>query len=226
MDKIAVILPAHNEENSVGKVIDEVREALPQAAIFVVDNACTDDTATIAIAHGASVITEPRKGKGQAVRTALARISADYVFMLDADYTYPAIYLRYMLRLLDGSMSFEFGAVYGWRHIVYNEAMTLGHKIGNKALTYLAQWLFGTVTHDLCTGIWGFKGNVAKHLANTLTSNGFTLEADIYSSLALAKYELGSTIIHYRKREGSKAKLRILDGFKIALFLVKKRLQQ
>lgn len=225
MDKIAVILPAHNEEASVGKVIDEVRETLPQAAIFVVDNACTDDTVTVAIAHGASVITEPRKGKGQAVRTALARISADYVFMLDADNTYPAAYLRYMLRLLDGSMSYELDAVYGWRRIVHNEAMTLGHKIGNKALTHLAQRLFNTETHDLCSGMWGFRGHVAKHLASVLTSNGFTLEADIYSTLAMGSYKMTDVMIDYRRRRGSKAKLRMLDGFKIALFLVKKRMQ-
>jgi glycosyltransferase involved in cell wall biosynthesis len=88
--KISIILPTLNEEETIGKVIDEIsRQALEQAGyavqVLVVDGNSTDRTKQIAEQKGAGVIVEPRKGKGVAVTTALSSVEADFIFMLDAD---------------------------------------------------------------------------------------------------------------------------------------------
>ena len=62
--KIAVLVPCHNEAETVGKVVDDFQRELPEAEIYVFDNCCTDNTPEIAAQHGATVIIEPRKGKG------------------------------------------------------------------------------------------------------------------------------------------------------------------
>ena len=62
-----VIVPCHNEELTVGKVVADFRAALPDAQILVVDNASRDRTAEVAREAGAEVIREPRPGKGFAL---------------------------------------------------------------------------------------------------------------------------------------------------------------
>ena len=88
--QIAVLIPCYNEQATIGKVVDDFRRQLPQAAVYVFDNCCTDDTAAIARAHGATVISEPRKGKGFVVEAMLDMIDADYYVMVDGDDTYDA----------------------------------------------------------------------------------------------------------------------------------------
>ncbi|GAF80134.1 unnamed protein product [marine sediment metagenome] len=104
--KVSIILPMLNEAETIGKVIDEIpQRALEQAGysveVLVVDNGSTDQTAQIAREKGARVITEPRRGKGRAVRTAFEQVNADFVFMINSDYTYPATYIPDMLNLLN-----------------------------------------------------------------------------------------------------------------------------
>ncbi len=104
--KVSIILPALNEAETIGKVIDEIpQQGLEQAGysveVLVVDNDSTDQTTQIAQEKGARVITEPRRDKGRAVRTAFEQITVDFVFMLDADYTYPATYIADRLNLLN-----------------------------------------------------------------------------------------------------------------------------
>ena len=55
MDKIAVLIPCYNEEKSIEKVVQDFREALPEAVIYVYDNNSSDRTAEIARQHGATV---------------------------------------------------------------------------------------------------------------------------------------------------------------------------
>ena len=87
---ISIILPSLNEELTIGKVIDEIpRQLLEeegyQVEVVVIDNNSRDRTRQAAQAKGARVIIEPRRGKGRAVRAALASVRADFVFMLDAE---------------------------------------------------------------------------------------------------------------------------------------------
>ena len=88
--RVAVFIPCLNESLTIAKVIDDFRRVLPHAAVYVIDNGSTDDTAQIAEAHSATVLFETRRGKGFAVRTAFRKIDADIYVMVDGDDTYPA----------------------------------------------------------------------------------------------------------------------------------------
>ena len=88
--KIAVILPAHNEEKTVAATVKAFKQVLPNCEVVVCDNASTDQTAHIARKAGARVIHEPLKGKGNAVRRLLAAVNADIYILADADQTYDA----------------------------------------------------------------------------------------------------------------------------------------
>lgn len=64
MDKIAVLIPCYNESKTIKKVIEDYRQALPEAKIYVYDNNSTDGTDNIAREAGAIVRYERKQGKG------------------------------------------------------------------------------------------------------------------------------------------------------------------
>ncbi len=69
-----MLIPCYNEEQTIGKVVDDFRRVLPGAAVWVGDNNSSGRTAEVARAHGARVRREPRQGKGNAVRQMLRGI--------------------------------------------------------------------------------------------------------------------------------------------------------
>ena len=97
MDKIAVLIPCYNESKTIKKVIEDYRQALPEAKIYVYDNNSTDHTDEIARKAGAIVRYERRQGKGNVIRTMFREIEADCYLMIDGDDTYPAENARQMV---------------------------------------------------------------------------------------------------------------------------------
>ncbi len=82
---LAVIIPALNEEQSIGRVLDAISKHL-DADIIVVDNGSSDRTAEIAESHGARVVREPQRGYGAACLAGIAALgSSEVVAFLDAD---------------------------------------------------------------------------------------------------------------------------------------------
>ncbi|MDX1657807.1 MAG: glycosyltransferase [Nitriliruptorales bacterium] len=83
--RVAVIIPAYNEEQTVGAVAEVAQQARLVDEVIVVDNVSTDDTAAVARRAGARVIECQEKGKGQAMMAGVAATDADYICFLDAD---------------------------------------------------------------------------------------------------------------------------------------------
>ena len=104
--EVCVILPALNEEDTIGMVIDEIpMEEIERRGykvnVMVVNNGSTDRTEEIAREKGAQIIWEPRRGKGMAIRAGFEAMACDFVFILDSDYTYPAVHIPSMLEELE-----------------------------------------------------------------------------------------------------------------------------
>lgn len=224
-NRIAVILPALNEEESVAKVIEEIPvEVLERngykVQVIVVDNNSTDKTRVLAEQAGATVLFEPLRGKGRAIQTAFNTLYADYVFMLDADYTYPAGHIVEMLEVLRHK-----DVVIGSRLTGRREkgSITRLNVVGNILLSFLATLLYGKHASDLCTGYWGFKGKVIKNI-NLHNVSGFELETRLFIEIVKRGYTFSEIPINYRCRAGGCAKLNPLrDGLGIAFSLVRNR---
>jgi len=221
--KVCIVLPTLNEALAIGNVIEEIPQSVLeekgyQVDVLVVDGNSTDSTLKIAKSKGARILIESRRGKGRQIRTALEDAHADYIFMIDGDYTYPTTYIPEMLEVLK-----KYPVVIGSRLKGKRQkgALRRLHLLGNHLITLLANVLYGTRISDLCTGFWGFRREVIQSL--NLTSDGFQLEAELLTQLAKKGYQIGEIPILYRKRVG-KTKLAVLqDGIRIARFLIVKR---
>jgi dolichol-phosphate mannosyltransferase len=146
-------------------------------------------------------------------------IDAEFVFMLDADYTYPATYIPEMLKILSRGCPVVIGSrLRGGRE---KGAMRWLNVLGNSILTWVANTLYRTRISDLCTGYWGMRAEVIPDL--NLLADGFQLEAEIYTQLSKKGYSIAEVPTYYRCREG-KAKLSgVKDGFKIFWMLISRR---
>src|SRR6188472_3424317 len=91
--EISVVIPCLNEEQAVGKVVDQAFEGIRRSGrpgeVIVVDNGSADRSAEVAGAHGAVVLSERRRGYGSAYLAGLEAARGEFVVMGDADETYP-----------------------------------------------------------------------------------------------------------------------------------------
>ena len=225
--EVCIILPALNEEESIGKVIDEIpqeeinRRGYKQRVI-VIDNGSIDKTGEISRGKGAEVILEPLRGKGRALRTAFKHCSGDFIFIIDSDYTYPATHIPEMLEKLENGYDVVMGSRLKGK--MSRGAMSKLNKLGNRLLALMTNVLYGTSISDPCTGCWGMKGEVVKSLE--LDAVGFEIEVDMLAQIARDGHKITEIPIEYRRRE-TPPKLRSLrDGFRIGRMLLRKRFRQ
>ncbi len=211
-----VLLPAHNEEEAIESVINEIR-SVGNYDIVVAASGCTDNTAKIAKNSGCNIIDAPI-GKGEAIRYALHYLdSSKGIVMMDSDGTYPAEYIPLMAnRLKDG-----YQVIMGSRRFPETGSFPPLNRLGNGFITGLANFLYRTKISDLCTGMWAFKPRVAQSL--NLSGAGFCLEADIFINCVRQGYRITEVPITYRCRTG-KRKINRLDHLRIMQFLIKRRL--
>ncbi len=115
MEKTVVIIPALNEERSIGQVIGDIPQDLV-TEIVVVDNGSTDSTASVASGCGATVINEERKGYGQACLTGINYIKnssylPDIIVFLDGDYSdYPGEMKTLLSSITEGGYDLVIGS--------------------------------------------------------------------------------------------------------------------
>lgn len=214
-EKIAVLLPAYNEEITIQKVITDFQTVLPQADIYVYDNNSKDRTNELARKAGVFVKFEPRQGKGNVVRSMFREIDADYYIMADADDTYPAAEVEKLLAPLRSGMA---DMTIGDRlsNGTYSQENKRGfHDFGNNLVKYLINSLYKGGYNDIMTGYRGFNRLFVKTFP--VLSPGFEIETELSIHAMDKRFKLVEVPITYKDRpEGSESKLSTFsDGFKV-----------
>lgn len=220
---VTILLPTLNESAGIEPLIDELpisqlKDRGYEVNILVIDGGSTDRTCEIAEAKGANVMIQHGKGKGNGVRQAISTIDTDYLFMLDADMTYPPWYILGMLESLETGYDVVSGSRLNGH--LQEGAMSSMNYFGNRMLTLLANTLYGTRMTDVCTGLWGFNRRVLENLA--LNARHFDIEAEIFATCTKNKYRMAEMPIAYKKRSGI-PKLRPIAGISIAKKLIGRR---
>ncbi|MGD8244708.1 MAG: glycosyltransferase family 2 protein [Anaerolineae bacterium] len=147
MLSVSVVIPALNEEESIGQVLAAITRDWVEELI-VVDGGSTDDTAAIARAADARIIREAQRGYGRACAAGVAAARGDIVLFLDADGAYdPGQIPALLAPILAG----EADMVLGSRLLgeLARDAMPWHQQAGNRLAARLIRWLYGVPLTDL-----------------------------------------------------------------------------
>jgi glycosyltransferase involved in cell wall biosynthesis len=214
--RIAAIVPCHNEEAAVAKVVADLRASMPGITVYVYDNCSTDRTGRRALDAGAVVCSEPLKGKGNVVRRAFADIDADIYLLIDGDDTYDAAAAPLLVaKLVNENLDHVVGVrrqVEGCRN---GSAYRPAHETGNRVLNLMVSAIFGDSMGDMLSGYRVFSRRFVKSFP--AVSREFEIETELtVHSLAL-RIPSTSVRVGFRDRaEGSESKLRTYrDGWRI-----------
>ncbi|MFT7267913.1 MAG: glycosyltransferase involved in cell wall biosynthesis [Candidatus Endobugula sp.] len=223
---IKVIIPAYNEERSIGHVINDIPQEWVSETI-VVDNGSKDKTADIATANGATVLYQPLPGYGNACLMGIdylknSESKPNIVVFMDGDYSdYPAQLIQVVQPILNDQADFVIGSrALGNRE---SGSMTFPQVFGNWLATSMMRWFYGVSYTDLGP----FRAIRFKDLVNIDMQDktfGWTVEMQIKA----AKHKLRTTevAVNYKKRIGvskvsGTVKGTILAGYKIIFTIFK-----
>jgi glycosyltransferase involved in cell wall biosynthesis len=202
--KVAALVPCYNEEFTIGKVINDLRNALPEASIFVFDNNSTDRTLEIAQSLEAIVVKEKRQGKGFVVQSMFNKIDADLYVMIDGDDTYDISKVNDMIVMVTGDKA---DIVVGNRLNNYTKrAFRPLHTLGNKLVRFLINKLFNSNLRDIMSGFRVMNRAFVKNI--NVMSSGFEIETEMSIKALKYGYVIKEVDVGYRERpEGSISKL-------------------
>lgn len=217
LTSIAVAIPCYNESTTIAKVVGDFRRALPAAAIYVFDNASTDDTARTARQAGAVVVHENRRGKGWVMQSVFETIDADALVVVDGDDTYHAEEVRRLLAPIDEGKA---DMVVGTRlQNAESPALRLLNRLGNQLILRALNWAFQTRFTDVLSGYRVFSRRFLQQVA--VCGSGFETEVELTVEALTQGMVVVEIPISYRNRpQGSCSKLHpFSDGYRILFTL-------
>lgn len=214
MDKIAVLIPCYNEEQTIEKVIKDAKAALPEAVIYVYNNNSNDRTEEIAKAAGAVVRNEYKQGKGNVIRRMFREINAECYLMIDGDDTYDLSTAREMTDLV---LKHNADMVVGDRlsSTYFTENKRPFHNFGNSLMRWAINSLFKSDIRDIMTGYRAFSFEFVKTFP--VFSKGFEIETEMTIHAVNYNMQVENVVATYRDRpDGSVSKLNTFsDGMKV-----------
>lgn len=214
MDKIAVLIPCYNEEQTIGKVVRDAYAALPEATVYVYDNNSKDRTVECAKEAGAVIRYEYKQGKGNVIRRMFREIEAECYLMIDGDDTYPLEHAREMVDLV---LNKHADMVVGDRlsSTYFEENKRPFHNFGNSIVRKSINVLFKSDIKDIMTGYRAFNYSFVKTFP--VISKGFEIETEMTIHAVNYNLQVENVIVDYRDRpEGSESKLNTYsDGAKV-----------
>lgn len=220
MDKIAILIPCYNEEKTIAKVIEDSKINLPEATIYVYDNNSTDQTAKIALEHGAIVRHEYMQGKGNVIRRMFREIDAECYIMVDGDDTYP---MESSKKMVDKVLNEGADMVVGDRlsSTYFSENKRPFHNCGNSLVRGAINHLFNCDIRDIMTGYRAFSYDFVKTFP--VLSKGFEIETEMTIHAVYNNMNIDNVIIDYRDRpQGSVSKLHTYsDGARVLRTIVR-----
>lgn len=212
---VAVLVPCYDEEATVAQVVESFSAALPQAAVYVYDNASGDRTAELAASAGAVVVSEPRRGKGNVVRQMFREIDADAYLLVDGDMTYSAADAARMLApVLSGQADMVVGDRLSSGAYAAENTRAF-HGFGNRLVAWLVRRCCGGDVCDVMTGYRAFSRTFVKSFP--VLSKGFEIETEMTVHALDRGFRVVSVDVSYADRPaGSDSKLdTFADGARV-----------
>ncbi|MHA1221724.1 MAG: glycosyltransferase family 2 protein [Candidatus Heimdallarchaeaceae archaeon] len=202
-EKISVIIPAYDEEKTIGKAIDKVKPYCQN--VIVVNDGSKDNTKKIAEQKGAIIVDHKlNQGLGQSLRDGIKRalaIGSKVIINFDADLQYRAEEIPMLVYYIFHE---DYDLVMGSRFKGEIEEMPLMKKFGNRAYTRLLRYLTKTGISDGQTGFRAFTSNFAKMIK---IRGDFTYTQEMILEAITRRAKIGEVPIHFDRRADGKSRL-------------------
>ncbi|TRZ53365.1 MAG: glycosyltransferase [Dehalococcoidia bacterium] len=212
---IRVVIPALNEEKNLESLLIELK-ALGYLDVIVIDGKSIDQTFEVAKKHGAKVILQNGRGKGDAVRQVLNNdyMDVDALVLMDADGSMDPKEIPFFVKSLKSGADIVKGSRFlngGYTHDI-----NFLRRIGNGIFTSTVNLFFSTKYSDLCYGFMVFNRRSVELMSPLLKSQNFEIETEILikaKKLGLKVIEVPST--EFKRKNGKSNLNTFKDGFKI-----------
>lgn len=197
MVNVSVVMISMNEEGAVAKVISDIKTAVPEAEILLVDSS-KDKTAEIAEKNGAKVIKQfPPKGYGKAMELALKSASGKIIVTMDCDSTYPSQDIPKLVKLCEDG----YDLVNTTRVLNKPKNMPFPNFLANRFFAFLTWLRHGIKTTDVHSGMRAYK----KELVHSLNwkADGAALPVELLIRPIKHGYKYTEVPINYYERIGT-----------------------
>jgi glycosyltransferase involved in cell wall biosynthesis len=209
--RIAILIPCHNEQGTVGEVVGAFRAQLPTSDIYVFDNNSNDRTVEEAINAGATVLYEPRQGKGFVVQSMFRRVDAEIYVMVDGDGTYPPDQVGHLIAPI---VKGEADMVVGSRlHAGLQSDFKQLNRWGNRLVLAVLNSMFRVQLTDILSGYRAFNRKFVKTIP--VFGGGFEIETELTIKAVARGFRIVEIPTELKARpDGSHSKIKFFrDGF-------------
>ena len=218
---ISVVMPCLNEEDSIAICVQKAKEWLERSGyrgeVLVVDNGSTDRSRELALAAGARVIEEPRRGYGRAYLTGIPQAQGKYIIMGDCDDTYDFTNLEPLIAPLRDGYDLVVGNRYAGG--IRPGAMTWSHRyIGTPVITFLLRTFTGARLGDSQCGLRAFTREAYQRLG--LHSTGMEFASEMILKAMRRELRVAEVPIPYFPRVGEAKLNTFRDGWRHLRFLM------
>ncbi|WP_237770694.1 glycosyltransferase family 2 protein [Pseudomonas citronellolis] len=212
---LSIVLPAKNEAEGLALFLPELRRLYPKAEIIVVNDGSTDDTAAVAEAAGARVVTHLySRGNGAAIKSGAREASGEVIVFMDADGQHSPQDLQLLLSALDEGHDMVVGARQ------QGSQASLGRGVANGFYNRLATYMTGHKVEDLTSGFRAARADKFREFLYLLP-NGFSYPTTSTMAFFRAGYSVAYVPIHAAKRVGSSHIKPLKDGLRFLLIIFK-----
>ena len=215
MPALSIILPAKNESAAIGPLLARLRESQPAAEIIVVDDGSTDDTAAIARAAGAQVLSRPYSmGNGAAIKAGARAATGDVLVFMDADGQHDPADIARLLAKLDEGYDMAVGAR------GQGSQASVGRGVANGVYNRLASWMTGHPVQDLTSGFRAVRATKFREFLYLLP-NGFSYPTTCTMAFFRSAYPVAYVPIVAARRIGKSHIRLVRDGVRFLLIIFK-----
>jgi glycosyltransferase involved in cell wall biosynthesis len=212
---LSIVVPAHNEADAIRAVVSAVWDIVVGAEVLVVDDGSSDQTAAVAKAAGARVVSHPYSlGNGAAIKTGARHAQGSVIVFMDGDGQHDPADIPRLLAKLDEGYEMVVGArqadTHGSRH----------RRLANQFYNRLASWMTGYPIHDLTSG---FRAVRARHFRKFLylLPNGFSYPTTSTMAFFRSGLPVAYVPIRARPRAGKSHIREIRDGARFFVIILK-----
>jgi len=212
---LSIIIPAKNESGAIASVVATAREHYPDAEIIVVDDGSSDETASVAAAAGATVVSHMESlGNGAAVKSGVRAAAGEILAFMDGDGQHTAAELAPLLQRVEDGYEMAIGARDTGSHA------SVGRLFANGLYNGIASMMSGRRILDLTSGFRVARASKFKQFLYLLP-NGFSYPTTITMAFLRSGYAIAFEPISAAKRVGKSHIRPIRDGLRFLVIIFK-----